>query len=146
MPEIIKAETIDTTPLTNAPRTYVEASMLAFDVDNFAGKKRVFNAMNSADSLDQHLKDNKITSLIIEGVILEHRTFLDKVSGEVCEEDNAYILTEDDAFFTKSQGLVRSAKNLIYACGGVFPHEDVIIEIYEVVLDKKRTLKEFRLL
>lgn len=131
---------------TQSNNTNVRGALVGFDVNAFAGKKRIFNAMNSAGSLNDYLSEKGLDTLKVEGIIIQVREDLDEVSGELTPVKGAVFITEDGAFYSQSCGIVRSAENLIGACGGEFPvGEELELHFYEIKLDNKRNLKEFEL-
>lgn len=134
--EIVVAETpqIETTrEVTN--------SAIAFDTDTRAGKIKLFNALNSAESLS----DSHVDRLTLQGLIVQSGNRLDQVTGEITPAKFTTFITESGAYFSQSDGIARSAENLIAAFGDDFASEPLTIEFGTKQLQGGRTMKYFYL-
>ena len=112
---------------------------LAFDTTTGEGKKRLFNALNTAESLN----DADVKQLTLYGIIVQPTERLDQATGEVVMCDGTTFITEQGAYFSKSDGIARCAKNLIMAYGSDFAAEPITIEFTERKLASSRKLKQF---
>lgn len=112
---------------------------LAFDTTTGEGKKRLFNALNTAESLN----DADIKQLTLSGIIVQPSERLDQVTGEVMMCEGTTFITEQGAYFSQSDGIARCAKNLIMAYGSDFAAEPITIEFTERKLGGGRKLKQF---
>lgn len=112
---------------------------LAFDTTTGEGKKRLFNALNTAESLN----DAGVHQLTLSGIIVQPTERLDQATGEVVMCEGTTFITENGAFFTQSDGIARCAKNLIMAYGSDFATEPIAIEFTERSLGGGRKLKQF---
>lgn len=135
------AEEITTANETTAIETTRETtcSALAFDTMSRAGKVKLFNALNSAESLN----DSRIDRLTLQGVIVQSGTRIDTVTGEVESAKFTTFITEDGAYFSQSDGIARSAENLVAAFGEDFADEPITIEFGMKQLQGGRSLKYF---
>ena len=134
--EIVVSETpqIETTrEVTN--------SAIAFDTDTRVGKIKLFNALNSAESLS----DSHVGRLTLQGLILQSGNRLDQVTGEITPAKFTTFITESGAYFSQSDGIARSAENLIAAFGDDFASEPLTIEFGTKQLQGGRTMKYFYL-
>lgn len=123
-----------------APTVTAKPAMaLAFDATTSEGKKRLFNALNTAESLN----DADIKQLTLTGIIVQPLERLDKVTGkvEVCE--GTTFITEQGAYFSQSDGIARCAKSFILAYGSDFGAEPITIGFTERKLGGGRTMKQF---
>lgn len=114
-------------------------SALAFDTQSRMGKVKLFNALNSAESLN----DSHIKRLTPQGVIVQSGTRVDAMTGEVSPAKFTTFITEDGAYFTQSDGIARSAENLVAAFGEDFADEPITIEFGTKQLQGGRSLKFF---
>lgn len=112
---------------------------LAFDTTTGKGKKRLFNALNTADSLN----DADIKQLTLSGIIVQPMERLDQATGEVVMYEGTTFITEQGAYFSQSDGIARCAKNLIMAYGSDFAVDPITIEFTERKLGAGRKLKQF---
>lgn len=133
--EIILAN--ETTAIESARET--ACSALAFDTMSRAGKVKLFNALNSADSLT----DSGIDSLTLQGVIVQSGTRIDVATGEVEPAKFTTFITEDGAYFSQSEGIARSAENLVAAFGKDFTDEPITIKFGTKQLQGGRSMKYF---
>ena len=145
--EIITAENTSMAPITAentsmAPITAKPVLALAFDSTTGEGKKRLFNALNTAESLN----DANIKQLTLAGVIVQPTEYLDKATGEVEMCEGTTFIAEQGAYFSLSDGIARCAKDLIAAYGSDFADEPITIEFTERNLGGGRSLKQFILL
>ena len=132
--EIIAAEATQTPAIITKP-----VMALAFDTANSEGKKRLFNALNTAESLN----NADIKQLTLSGIIVQPAERLDQATGEVTVCEGTTFITADGAYFSQSDGIARCAKNLIMAYGDDFAAEPITIEFTERKLGGGRTLKQF---
>ena len=112
---------------------------LAFDTTTGEGKKRLFNALNTAESLN----DADIKQLTLSGIIVQPTERLDQATGEVVMCEGTTFITGHGAYFSQSDGIARCAKNLIMAYGSDFSSEPITIEFTERKLAGGRKLKQF---
>lgn len=119
----------------------VTNSAIAFDTDTRAGKIKLFNALNSAESLS----DSHVDRLTLQGLIVQSGNRLDQVTGEITPAKFTTFITESGAFFSQSDGIARSAENLIAAFGDDFASEPLTIEFGTKQLQGGRTMKYFYL-
>ena len=112
---------------------------LSFDTTTSEGKKRLFNALNTAESLN----DADIKQLTLSGIIVQPTERLDQATGEVVMCEGTTFITEQCAYFSQSDGIARCAKNLIIAYGSDFAAEPITIEFTERKLGGGRKLKQF---
>ena len=112
---------------------------LAFDTTTGEGKKRFFNALNTAESLN----DADITQLTLSGIIVQPTEHLDQATGEMVMCEGTTFITEQGAYFSLSDGIASCAKNLIMAYGSDFASEPITIEFTERKLGGGRKLKQF---
>lgn len=112
---------------------------LAFDTTTGEGKKRLFNALNTAESLN----DADIKQLTLSGIIVQPTERMDQATGEVMMCEGTTFITEEHAYFSQSDGIARCAKNLIMAYGSDFAAEPITIEFTERKLGGGRKLKQF---
>lgn len=125
---------------TDANTSTNQAIMLDFDTNTIAGQKRVFNALNAAQSLSTA----GIDTLAIDGMIIRPSQRVDQVTGEYVECDSVTFLSGDTSYFSTSAGIVSSARNLMAALGGAFPEgETITLEFRSQPLAGGRTLKYF---
>lgn len=115
---------------------------LAFDTTTGEGKKRLFNALNTAESLN----DAGVTQLTLSGIIVQPSERLDQATGEVVMCEGTTFITEQGAYFSQSDGIARCAKNLIMAYGSDFATENITIEFTARKLGGGRELKLFTVL
>ena len=114
-------------------------SALAFDAQSRMGKVKLFNALNSAESLN----DSHIDRLTLQGVIVQSGSRVDAMSGDVSPVKFTTFITEDGAYFSQSEGIARSAENLVAAFGEDFADEPITIEFGTKQLQGGRSLKYF---
>lgn len=133
--EIITAENNSMAPTITAKPVMA----LAFDTATGEGKKRLFNALNTAESLN----DADIKQLTLSGIIVQPTERLDQVTGEFVMCEGTTFITEHGAYFSQSDGIARCAKNLIMAYGSDFAAEPITIEFTERKLGGGRKLKQF---
>lgn len=134
------ATEIKATENVTAPTITAKPVMaLAFDTTKGEGKKRLFNALNTAESLN----DSDIKQLTLSGVIVQPMERLDQATGEVVMCEGTTFITEQGAYFSQSDGIARCAKNLIMAYGSDFSDEPITIEFAERKLGGGRKLKQF---
>lgn len=114
-------------------------SALAFDTTSRAGKVKLFNALNSAESLN----DSHIDRLTLQGIIVQSGTRVDAASGEAEPAKFTTFITEDGAYFSQSDGIARSAENLVAAFGEDFADEPITVEFGMKQLPGSRSLKYF---
>lgn len=112
---------------------------LAFDTTTGEGKKRLFNALNTAESLN----DADIKQLTLSGIIVQPTERVDQATGEAVMCEGTTFITEQGAYFSQSDGIARCAKNLILAYGSDFAAEPIDIEFTERRLGGGRKLKQF---
>lgn len=112
---------------------------LSFDTTTGEGKKRLFNALNTAESLNEA----DIKQLTLSGIIVQPTERVDQVTGEVVMCEGTTFITEQHAYFSQSDGIARCAKNLIMAYGSDFAAEPITIEFTERKLGGGRKLKQF---
>lgn len=112
---------------------------LAFDATTSEGKKRLFNALNTAESLN----DADIKQLTLSGIIVQPMEHTDKATGEVVMCEGTTFITEQGAYFSQSDGIARCAKSLIMAYDSDFGAEPITIEFTERKLGGGRSLKQF---
>lgn len=112
---------------------------LSFDTTTGEGKKRLFNALNTAESLN----DADIKQLTLFGIIVQPTERLDQATGEAVMCEGTTFITEQGAYFSQSEGIARCAKNLIMAYGPDFADEPITIEFTERKLGGGRKLKQF---
>lgn len=117
----------------------ITCSALAFDTQSRMGKVKLFNALNSAESLS----DSKIDRLTLQGIIVQPGTRVDTATGEVEPAKFTTFITEDGAYFSQSDGIARSAENLVAAFGEDFADEPITIEFCAKPLQGGRSLKYF---
>ena len=132
--EIMATETATAPTITANP-----VMALAFDTTTSEGKKRLFNAMNTSESLN----DADIKQLTLSGIIVQPTERLDQATGELVMCEGTTFITEQGAYFSQSDGIARCAKNLIMAYGSDFPSEPITIEFTERKLAGGRKLKQF---
>lgn len=135
------ATEITTTENTSMVPTVIAkpAMALAFDATTSEGKKRLFNALNTAESLN----DADIKQLTLSGIIVQPSDRLDKATGEVVMCEGTTFITEQGAYFTQSDGIARCAKSFIMAYDSDFGAEPITIEFTERKLAGGRKLKQF---
>lgn len=133
--EIITAENNSMAPTITAKPVMA----LAFDTTTGEGKKRLFNALNTAESLN----DADIKQLVLSGIIVQPAERQDQATGEVVMCEGTTFITEQGAYFSQSDGIARCAKNLILAYGSDFAAEPITIEFTERKLGGGRKLKQF---
>lgn len=133
--EIITAENNSMAPTVTAKPLMA----LAFDTTTGEGKKRLFNALNTAESLN----DADIKQLTLSGIIVQPTEHLDQATGEAVMCEGTTFITEQGAYFSQSDGIARCAKNLIMAYGSDFAAEPINIEFTERKLGGGRKLKQF---
>lgn len=116
-------------------------SMVAFDGAGTEGKKKLFNALNSAQSLSE----SGVTTLTFDGLLIRPSVRTDAITGETVEcESVTFIADDGTAYFSTSAGIVSSAKNLVAALGGAFPEGESITVVFKSRdLGRGRTLKYF---
>ena len=112
---------------------------LAFDTTTGEGKKRLFNALNTAESLN----DADVKQLTLSGIIVQPTERVDQVTAEIVMCEGTTFITEQGAYFSQSDGIARCAKNLIMAYGSDFADEPITIEFTERKLAGGRKLKQF---
>lgn len=117
-------------------------ALMGFSINDYQGKKRVFNALNSAESLDEARKAGGFDTIECEGIILQPYTETDQLTGEVTEGYGVVFVTADSAYYSRSFGIARSAQNFVQAFGQ-WPDETVTLRFREVQLDNKRSMKDF---
>ena len=74
-------------------------------------RKRLFNALNNAESLADYEKKqgDKAWPIMVTDIVIVPATRA--VSGDACE--NVYLICEDDVvYFTQSNGIAKAAKGL----------------------------------
>lgn len=111
-----------------------------FDIDSIDGKKRMFNALNTPESLD----GSNVTIVELIGIVVSPEEKVDPATGEVSTVLKTVLMSTDGHdYFSNSFGIGRSALALIKACGGTIP-EGCTVEVFETKLDAKRTMKQLR--
>lgn len=130
--------TTENTSMTR-PVTAKPAMALTFDVTTSEGKKRLFNALNTAESLN----DADIKQLTLYGIIVQPMERLDKATGEAVMCEGTTFITEQGAYFSQSDGIARCAKSFIVAYDSDFADGPIPIEFTERKLGGGRTLKQF---
>ena len=134
------ATEIMATENATAPTSTAKPVMaLAFDTTTGEGKKRLFNALNTAESLN----DADIKQLTLSRIIVQPAVRLDQATGEVVMCEGTTFITDQGAYFSQSDGIARCAKNLIMAYGSDFADEPITIEFTERKLARGRKLKQF---
>ena len=135
------ATEITTTENTSMAHTITAKPVmaLAFDVTTSEGKKRLFNALNTAKSLN----DADVKQLTLSGIIVQPMERLDKATGEVVACEGTTFITEQGAYFSQSDGIARCAKSFIMAYDSDFAAEPITIEFTERKLGGGRALKQF---
>lgn len=133
--EITTTENTSMAPIV----TSKPAMALSFDATTSEGKKRLFNALNTAESLN----DADIKQLTLSGIIVQPSEHLDKATGEVVMCEGTTFITEQGAYFSQSDGIARCAKSLILAYDSDFGSEPITIGFTERKLGGGRTLKQF---
>ena len=134
------ATEIMATDNATAPTITAKPAMaLAFDTTTGEGKKRLFNALNTAESLN----DADIKQLTLCGIIVQPTERIDQATGEAAMCEGTTFITEQGAYFSQSDGIARCAKNLIMAYGPDFASEPITIEFTERKLGGGRKLKQF---
>lgn len=133
--EITTTENTSMAPIVTAKPVMA----LAFDATTSEGRKRLFNALNTAESLN----DADIKQLTLSGIIVQPSSHLDKATGEVVMCEGTTFITEQGAYFSQSDGIARCAKSLIVAYDSDFVSEPITIEFTERKLGGGRTLKQF---
>lgn len=133
--EIITAENNSMAPTITAKPVMA----LAFDTTTGEGKKRLFNALNTAESLN----DADIKQLTLSGIIVQPAERIDQVTGDIVMCEGTTFITEQGAYFSQSDGIARCAKNLIMAYGTDLAAEPITIEFTERKLGGGRKLKQF---
>lgn len=134
------ATEITNTENSMAPTVTAKPVMaLAFDTTTGEGKKRLFNALNTAESLN----DADIKQLTLSGIIVQPTERLDQATGEAVMCEGTTFITEQGAYFSQSDGIARCAKNLIMAYGSDFAADHITIEFTERKLGGGRKLKQF---
>lgn len=135
------ATEITTTDNTSMAPTVIAKPVMAltFDATTSEGKKRLFNALNTAESLN----DADIKQLTLSGIIVQPSEHLDKITGEVVMCEGTTFITEQGAYFSQSDGIARCAKSLIAAYDSDFGTEPITIGFTERKLAGGRTLKQF---
>ena len=123
-----------------APSVSAKPAMaLSFDVTTAEGKKRLFNALNTAESLN----DADIKQLTLSGIIVQPMERRDKVTGEVVMCEGTTFITEQGAYFSQSDGIARCARSLIVAYDSAFASDPITIKFTERKLAGGRALKQF---
>lgn len=122
-----------------ANQTNQNVTLLAFDVTTREGKKRLFNALNSAESL----ADVNVDTLTLDGIAIRPAERVDEVTGEVVNCLGVTFMSGDKSYFSMSAGIASSAMNLIQAFGDSFADDPITIQFMSRKLDAKRTLKYF---
>lgn len=112
---------------------------LAFRTADGEGKKRLFNALNTAESLN----DADIKQLTLCGIIVQPTERMDQATGEFVMCEGTTFITEQGAYFSQSDGIARCAKNLIMAYGSDLADEPITIEFTERKIGGGRKLKQF---
>lgn len=111
-----------------------------FDLQSVEGKKRMFNGLNTPESLDKA----GVEVLELEGICVTAEDELDAATGEVTTVlKTTFFTTDGHNYFSKSFGIGRSAIALVKACDGKIP-EGCKVEVFETALDGKRTMKQLR--
>lgn len=117
-------------------------TLVAFDTNTREGKKKLFNALNSAESL----ADCDVSTLTLDGIAIRPAQRVDDVTGEVQDCMSTIFMADGNSYFTMSSGICDSAMNLIAAFGDTFAEEPITIQFQTRKLDAKRTLKYFTVL
>lgn len=129
-----------TTEITKTESANTPVMLANFSLEALEGKKRLYNALNSPQSLDE----SGVTTLNLVGLCVTPTEEVDPATGEIKNGfQTVFMTTDGNNYFSKSFGLGRSALALINACGGALP-EDCQVEVFEVKLDAKRTMKQLR--
>lgn len=115
-------------------------AVLAFDTSTREGKVRLFNALNSALSLN----DANLQQLTIRGIIIRDDERVDPVTGESVRCKFTTFITDDGAYYSQSDGIAESAENFIHAFGDSIADVETTIEFYSIKLAGGRALKKFR--
>lgn len=136
------SEEIIATPATEMTATksaQTGVTLVAFDTNTREGKVKLFNALNSAESL----ADCSVNTLTLDGIAIRPAQRVDDVTGEVTDCMSTIFMADGKSYFSMSSGICESAKNLIAAFGDTFAEEPLTIQFQERKLDAKRTLKYF---
>lgn len=137
---------VDEAPVRTELDTRKPAICCDLDATTFEGKKTLFNALNSARSLDEYRKETGASKLTVTGIILQPYESVDEATGEIESGWGTIFMTADGPLYSRSLGITKSAQNLLGAFGWAWPaDETVIVDFYETQLDGRRTWKEFRL-
>lgn len=115
-----------------APRTY--SSVVGDDVD---ARKLVYNAVNNAEQISDHLN----TPFLLANIIQQPAESVDDETAEVSEYTRTTLITPDGkAYSAGSDGIAGSVDNLIAAFGE--PHtwaEPLNVQVIERKSQNKRT-------
>lgn len=117
-------------------------TLVAFDTTTREGKVKLFNALNSAESL----ADCDVSTLTLDGIAIRPAQRVDDVTGEVEDCMSTIFMADGKSYFTMSSGICDSAMNLIAAFGDTFKEDPITIQFQTRKLDAKRTLKYFTVL
>ena len=116
------------------------AQMINFELSGVSGRKRIFNALNGAESLSQA----GITTLAVDGIIIRPSARVDQVTGETIDCASVVFICGDKSYFSTSAGIVSSARSLMAALEGVFPEgETITLEFKDLELKGGRRMKYF---
>lgn len=125
--------------ITNT-ETNETVSMIAFDMTTVDGQKTLFNALNSAESLNSAGVD----TLTFDGILIRPSVRTDAITGESVPCKAVTFIANGKAYYSTSNGIVSSAENLVAALGGVFPAgESITVNFKTRDLGRGRTMKYF---
>lgn len=120
--------------------TAQSAQMINFEMSGITGRKRIFNALNGAESLSAA----GITTLEVDGIVIRPSARIDQVTGESIDCLSVVFISGDKSYFSTSAGIVSSARSLMAALEGQFPEgETITLEFKDLELKGGRRMKYF---
>jgi len=118
----------------------VSISAFGFDAESMDGVKRIFNAQEDGESLNE----SGLEEILAVGIIVKPGVRVDPVSGSRTACANTIILSADGkSYVSQSNGIARTAAQLValFTKRGGWPVEGVAVRVTESKLTGGRTYK-----
>lgn len=117
-------------------------TIFGFDPDTPEGMVRVFNAQEDGESLN----GSGLTTLVLDGIIIQPGVRVDPVSGSRTACANTILMTDEGNYVSQSNGVARTAARIVALYKKVgWPEGGVTVQLKEQKLAGGRTYKKLSL-
>lgn len=117
-------------------------TLFGFDPETPEGMVRVFNAQEDGESLN----DSGLTTLVLDGIIIQPGVRVDPVSGSRTACANTILMTAEGNYVSQSNGIARTAARIVALYKKVgWPETGVTVQLKEQKLAGGRTYKKLSL-